>query len=59
MVPEQLRVPDGLSLGPVVLHIFPEHLAHSGHIRAAPAQERGRLKGTHAGLVIKLLVFES
>ena len=46
---------DDAGLGLIGLHIVPQHLPYKGDICPAAAQEGGRLKGAHAGLVHKVV----
>ena len=47
--------PHSLCLCLIILHIFPEQLAHSRNVRPASSQEGRCLKGTDAGLICKIL----
>ena len=54
-IPVNLCRGNGCRLRLVILHIIPEQLAHTSHIGSVPAQERCCLKGTHTGLVGKVV----
>ena len=54
----QLRMAHCFCLRFVFRHIAAEHLAHTGHIRAAASQKGRRLKRTHARLAGKVICID-